>query len=67
MEVHWSTVSKIVEEEDLNVIYNFDVTKIKRKCFNRLQVESFVGEAMDFDYVFWSGLPSDFQKVAHVI
>ena len=66
----WKSLAELfptmVEEENLNVIFNFDVVEIKRKCFNRLQVQSFEGESMDFDYVFWAGLPSDFEKVAHV-
>ena len=66
----WKSIGELfptmVQQENLNVVYNYDVVNIKRKCFNRLEVESFDGETQDFDYVFWSGLPKDFQKVAHV-
>ena len=57
---------KIVEDEDLEVVFNFNVVSIKRKCFDRVEVESFDGDVMEFDYLFWSAPPSDFQKVAHV-
>ena len=57
---------KMVEDEDLDVVFNFNVVSIKRKCFDRVEVESFDGDIMEFDYLFWSGPPSDFQKVAHV-
>eukprot|EP00093_Oithona_nana_P004323 04323.XXX_83947_85710_1 [CDS] Oithona nana genome sequencing. len=56
---------KMVEDEDLDVVFNFNVVSIKRKCFDRVEVESFDGDIMEFDYLFWSGPPSDFQKVAH--
>ena len=55
---------KIVDQEDLKVIFNFNVVGIKSKL-GKLEVESYY-ETMEFDYLFWSGLPSDFQKVAHV-
>ena len=57
---------KMVEDEDLEVVFNFNVVSIKRKCFDRVEVESFDGDIMEFDYLFWSAPPSDFQKVAHV-
>ena len=56
----------MVEDEDLEVVFNFNVVSIKRKCFDRVEVESFDGDIMEFDYLFWSAPPSDFQKVAHV-
>ena len=33
---------KMVEDENLNVIFNFDVVSIKRRCFDKLEVESFL-------------------------
>ena len=57
---------KMVEDENLDVVFNFDVVSIKRKCFDRVEVESFDKNVMEFDFLFWSGPPSDFQKVAHV-
>ena len=58
---------KMVDQEGLNVIFNFNVVSIKGLLDDdKVGIESFDGDKMEFDYLLWSGPPSDFQKVAHV-
>ena len=57
----------MVDQEGLNVTFNFNVVSIKGLLDDdKVEIESFDGDKMEFDYLLWSGPPSDFQKVAHV-
>ena len=37
------------------------------KNYNKVEVQSTKNERLSFDFLVWSGLPSDFEKVASVI
>ena len=53
----------MVEKENLKVEYNFEVINIKKED-NKFKLESFNGDKMEFDYIFWAVPLPDFHRVA---
>ena len=58
---------KIVEEENIPVIFNHEITNIFKDWNGKIVVESCKGEKEGFDFLIWSGLLSEFEKVADVM
>ena len=59
--------SILVKHYNIPVIFNFDVKDIRLKDDNEeIQIESRDEEKFKCDFMIWSGLPSDLEKVAHV-
>ena len=54
---------KMVEKENLKVEYNFEVINIKKED-EKFKLESFNGDKMEFDDIFWAVPLPDFQRVA---
>ena len=53
----------MVEKENLKVEYNFEVINIKKED-EKFKLESFYGDKMEFDDIFWAAPLPDFQRVA---
>ena len=53
----------MVEKENLKVEYNFEVINIKKED-EKFKLESFNGDKMEFDDIFWAVPLPDFQRVA---
>ena len=53
----------MVEKENLKVEYNFEVINIKKED-EKFKLESFNGDQMEFDDIFWAVPLPDFQRVA---
>ena len=57
----------LVKHYDIPVVYNFDVEDVRLKDGNdEIQIESRDKDKFKCDFMVWSGLPSDFERVAHV-
>ena len=54
----------MVEKENLKVEYNFEVINIKKED-EKFKLESFNGDQMEFDDIFWAVPLPDFQRVAN--
>ena len=52
----------MVEKENLKVEYNFEVINIKKED-EKFKLESFNGDKMEFDYIFWAAPLPDFQRM----
>ena len=58
---------KIVDQEKLNVLYNFNVIEVSKGQNHRYQVQSWKSQSLEFDFLIWaSGNPADFLKVSHL-
>ena len=54
----------MVQDQNIPVIFNFDVKHVQKQQNYQLEVTSTKNAIMTFDFLIWSGLPSDFEKVA---
>ena len=58
---------KIVEEEGIEVEFNHEITDVFKDWNGKIVVETCKGDREGFDFLIWSGLLSEFEKVADVI